>query len=859
MSHGFNNTQTPLDPSVSEVSIRQLIVNGKFKTALDRAKELHKARGTAASESLLIDAYAARIESLIQQNLVLEAKSLIELVQERFPSSKPRLQALGMSAAAHSGALDELVKPLTDPNLSLELRSSIEQSLQNQLHDLSPLAACPALPPEHPLRQAASALQAAFVAVTSGPVAVDALALPEVSHRSPLAPWKLFIRAIGCFYRNEDDACRDYLEAIKPESTPARLIPAIRAMLTGRPAAQLTPASSVLVAASSSNLLVLRTALEALDQAFNSEHESRILQAIRNAVSECRLTSPGLLEELRKRVSVRCVMADLDERKVTSAMGGTPVPGAHLTRLLARALERSGGLEDLTQSCVMWDQFKRFGIEEGWLPPNGAEVAALYLHMAGLIRRLPAALLADLQKSISAKKNKTPGAEPYFLFPEILYQRAVTFDPHFEAFSQWLDWAKQIRGTYAETVADCWHSKLPLDLEPILFLLQAAAGRSLYHTALKHLAKAEQIDSVHPTVRRARLRLMTGSVLWRIKQKKFRLAEEELAQMSSLPQTQQGDRPAVLAALRYLVNAAQGRTELAAAEHAQVERLLESRIAAELLIFGAAEAAKRRDLAPLGPVRLLDKTDLAPLSQGFARVVALFKDVQGMNLFLPLDYMDEVAKQISRGGQAIDTGQLLTLAEAGMTADHFQLAYAATSAGLEHGGVTEVKFLLLRSKSLPKGLTDRRMVCAAAAVELARQRLDMELVADAVQTLHQLAPQGFSVSIEEAVEVIRKEKQARTISAQGTPSPDYSDLFVTEKCQCPECRRRRGEEPDFDDDELDSIFGPEIPPDMPPEIAQMLYEETAKAVESGESLEDLLLRLQGGGGFLKKKKKGKRK
>ncbi len=276
VSHGFNNT---LDPSASEVSIRQLIVNGKFKTALDRAKELHKARGTTASESLLIDAYAARIESLIQQNLVLEAKSLIELVQERFPSSKQRLQALSMSAAVHSGTLDELVRPLSDPNLSLELRSTIEQSLQHQLHDLSPLAACPALPPEHPLRLAASALRAAFVAVTSGPVAVDALALPEVSHRSPLAPWKLLIRAIGCFYRNEDDACRDYLEAIKPESTPARLIPAIRAMLTGRPAAQLTPSSSVLAAACSSNFLALRTALEALDQAFNSEHESRILQA----------------------------------------------------------------------------------------------------------------------------------------------------------------------------------------------------------------------------------------------------------------------------------------------------------------------------------------------------------------------------------------------------------------------------------------------------------------------------------------------------------------------------------------------------------------------------------------------------
>jgi hypothetical protein len=226
---------------------------------------------------------------------------------------------------------------------------------------------------------------------------------------------------------------------------------------------------------------------------------------------------------------------------------------------------------------------------------------------------------------------------------------------------------------------------------------------------------------------------------------------------------------------------------------------------------------------------------------------------------MSLDYLDGVAMDLSRGAQAMNAEQLLTLAKAGVAANHFQLAYAATCAGLERGGSMEAKFLLLRSKGLPKGLTERRMVCAAAAVELARQRLDMELVADAVQTLHQLAPQGFSVSFEEADEIIRKEKQARTISADGTPSPDYSDLFGTEECQCPECRRRRGEEPDFDDDELDSIFGPEIPPDMPPEIAAMLYEETAKAVESGESLEDLLSRLQRCGGFSKKKKKGKRK
>src|SRR5438309_318898 len=79
------------------------------------------------------------------------------------------------------------------------------------------LAECAALPAEHPLRTAASALQRAFLAVTEGPVGEAALELPEVSRRSPLAPWKLLVRAIACFYRGEDDACRRYLEAIHSE------------------------------------------------------------------------------------------------------------------------------------------------------------------------------------------------------------------------------------------------------------------------------------------------------------------------------------------------------------------------------------------------------------------------------------------------------------------------------------------------------------------------------------------------------------------------------------------------------------------------------------------------------------------
>ena len=71
----------PTTGAAEETSIRQLLANGKSKTALDRAKDLYKALGSAASEALLIDAYAGRIQALLDQNLPLEAKSLIELVR----------------------------------------------------------------------------------------------------------------------------------------------------------------------------------------------------------------------------------------------------------------------------------------------------------------------------------------------------------------------------------------------------------------------------------------------------------------------------------------------------------------------------------------------------------------------------------------------------------------------------------------------------------------------------------------------------------------------------------------------------------------------------------------------------------
>ena len=166
-----------------------------------------------------------------------------------------------------------------------------------------------------------------------------------------------------------------------------------------------------------------------------------------------------------------------------------------------------------------------------------------------------------------------------------------------------MEWAKRSQRGQAERVAEAWHKIRPTDIEPILLLMEEKEKRNAFHTALQYLAKAERIDSVHPSVRRARLRLLAASALRHLQQKKPNLAEEKLAEMETLPQSQQGDRPAFLAALRYMVSAARGASDAAAAHRAEVERALGSKAAAALLIFGMARRRSRADSSNCPPSR----------------------------------------------------------------------------------------------------------------------------------------------------------------------------------------------------------------------------------------------------------------
>jgi hypothetical protein len=832
-----------LDPT-TEASIRELIASGDHRAALERAKAAHKSCRTAASETLLVDAYAERIRSLLHRNLTVEANSLMDLVRQRYPSARRRLDGLIAPVAERRTSLNDVVRPLNDPDLAGERRAGIEQTIKREIDDLAALARCDALACDHPLRRAAAALEAAFVAVTSGPVAKEALALPEISHRSALAPWKSLVRAIGSFYSGDEEACRRHLAAIDAESAPARLVPAVQTMLGDR-VATLTSAAAEL-RAQIIRPSTFTSALRTLDQAFVAGKRGPILKAIRAAVQECKGSSPRQLEALKQRISVRCAMLELDVPKVAAAVGSSSLHDATFLRLLARGFEETRDPEHVILACKVWEDFRRAAVQEGWFAGNGPESAALALRIAHLAGELPTHILDEL-RSMAIARGSTSGEKTMVPDPDELYCRACVLDPHREAFAQWMEWASRSHSSGVERAASVWHQARPRDTEPLLRLLQAAEARAALPTALGFLAKLEQIDPELAAIRGTRFRLLAGALLRHIKDKKTSLAESDLVAIGALPDAQQGDRPAFGLAARVLLAAVRDRPDEAASARVELEQLL-GPTATALLFFAVATTSKQRALARLPPPsRQLERDGLC-VPEAVARVSLLSSELK-LKFELPWSWIREAADQFARACHRLEVDALSALGDLALASHHDHFAYAISAAGLERGGTSEARFLLLRGRSVANDLT-RFVVCAKAATELARHVHDIGLVEQSVELIRELSEfETVSVTLAQARDVLAREKAAREPPSRNGRSPDYRDLVVL--CQCASCRRARGEIVDpFDDDldtgddDLEDLDLPaELPPDMPPEVAALLLEEVKKAVRRGESFEQFKARM----------------
>ena len=157
-------------PSDSVDEINRLIIKGKAKAAVNKAKMYHNSHGTDQSEMILVEAYGARIREMIARGFLVEAKTLLDLIRERYNSPDLLVAELNGMIAIREGQIDALVRPLDDPDISPEGRQTIERIIQAELVDLNLLVQSKAISSEHPLKTGAAAVLETFAGVTAGPV-----------------------------------------------------------------------------------------------------------------------------------------------------------------------------------------------------------------------------------------------------------------------------------------------------------------------------------------------------------------------------------------------------------------------------------------------------------------------------------------------------------------------------------------------------------------------------------------------------------------------------------------------------------------------------------------------------------------
>jgi hypothetical protein len=721
----------PRVPAVSGLppeaaKIVQAIAKGNSKSAVDAAKLLHKRLGTPASEELLVDAYCARIRSMLENRMTAEAEALVRLVRELHPAFAARLDRLRGERIASGAGLDELVRPLADPATPAEVRTSIEATLRTSLTEPAILASCNALPADHPLRRAADAVARAFNAVTSGPVDDAVLALPEVSRRSPLAPWKPLLRAIASYYRHEDAAGLEHVRTIDPASAPARLAPALETLLGAGGAHQLKPAAARL-AAQSGGFGDLRSALKAIDRAFELHDHKPLYPAIRAAVAVAQQQCPEILPSFRRQVAALAAMQDRSATQVAAAMGGAPKSDAHFHLLLARGLEATGAPPALV--CHMWEYFRGSAIAGGWFPAQGPEVAVLYLHMAELAGQIDPAELAAEQRDAHDPARWGPldgggAGEPALdhLHAGALFERAAAMDPCVAVFERWTNWAlPNNRQAAAQAAAEAWMTAIPTDPRPLLHLMRMAEERGALKKALGYLGQAEALDGVNTEVRRARLRLLIRGAIRHLKQGKPLLAEPELAELEDLPQAREHDRPAFVAALRHVAALQTKDKNAEAAAAAKVAALLGQPREAALALTGAATLCGLPALkaSPNMPGTWIE---------AIPRICEMGWDLD-LKLAPPKDVKQAASQEVSTASAAALERFGRTVIRLGWK----DVAFSVSAAGLAKGKRDEARFLLLRALSFSNGNIERREECLEVVVELARRGGDTGLAAEAAE------------------------------------------------------------------------------------------------------------------------------
>ena len=638
-----------------------------------------------------------------------------------------------------SGLLGQLASARGDRRRELEAR------IQGRLTDPGQLADSPVLPAEHPLRRQAGIVRQLFRAVTTAPLPTGTLAsLDTIPRQSPLAPWKLFIRALDAFYRRADHLAEANLARIPADSGPGRLVPVLRALLgkTEPPTEAGVPdpgahGAALLERVSAGNH-VRRGQLRQLGQAQSAHNEGQALSALHHLL-------PWLapLAADHRHAFIRTVFHHWPRNKGRPA-GLTDLISHHnidpeMPRLAALGLEHS----QWDGALLAWDAYLSAAHATGRLSPSGPETVHILLRMNELFPSDPHQMLDDLGLASEQQLRQLIRAgdlPPVFDRAGLLdrARRAVgSVSPQLGArvFRALRAYYERYDVKRVKTEAEAWHAAYPRDLEPLFYLIAAAERRGALRKALGFVAKAEAINRLHPQLRHSRFRLLLSSAERRIQEAKSGPAFADLERLAQEPRAKDGDIRAYLLALKWAL--AHRMADTTAAQ-ALARTLADAVNNPALYALILATVSERTNVSrPQWSVRVSPPRAV----EGLARACALFGALE-RRLSVPDSFVSQVEKNLD---SALAT-QLHALCHGGFAIGRPALTYIAAGHGLGFPEPHLRRFLLARGQSLSGSLAHahqtRARNCLRAARELASQARDGEVAGQAALALDALPPGG---------------------------------------------------------------------------------------------------------------------
>jgi tetratricopeptide (TPR) repeat protein len=196
-------------------------------------------------------------------------------------------------------------------------------------------------------------------------------ALQPIGLRSPYLEWKLLLRGLQAYYRNEDSRAVENWQRLDPERLPGHLAAPFRSRIDPNFAAAQPPATQAVLQRQFDTLQAtpMTAKLRHVRAALNHNgSKAQAYRQVENLLPELRRTAPAVVPRLAACLYWATLESGPDDADRYARVFGPPPEDPNFHRIAALAFERSGDRQDAQSE---WDKYQKDIADhpEAW--PNG--------------------------------------------------------------------------------------------------------------------------------------------------------------------------------------------------------------------------------------------------------------------------------------------------------------------------------------------------------------------------------------------------------------------------------------------------------------------------------------------------------